>query len=355
MAMALTRMHIGLVLGLLGLSGWVWSRLPPRTFVPDPLRSPTLRLPGSGAERATPALRVGVPASCFAGPALEPSAKALFAGPVVAFPNGKKALRALLAGEVDLAIAGDIPVAQSSLERDDFSVIGAASESSFSAWLVVRPEVREVSALRGKRIATQKNSGSHFVLGEALRRGSLSESQVTVVDMDASAMKPAFELGTIDAFAVEHAYVGDVTEHFGAGAAALASPGAYVHRFLLVARKDVLRARRTEVLGWLSAWAGARARWSERPTASAEALAAELRAADRAGDKGNEHSRNAKGRSTDRTVGECAQAAFLSGIEDAHIKSLTDIRTWFELHGQTKRVASTAEQVFDRTLVSGAP
>jgi ABC-type nitrate/sulfonate/bicarbonate transport system substrate-binding protein len=336
-----------LVLALLGLSAWVWWRLPKRTFAVDaqaPARSNKLVVPG---------LRVGVPTSCFAGPALAASNQGSFAGPVVPFPNGKKALRALLAGEVDLAIAGDIPVAAASLDRDDFVVVGPVSESSFSAWLVVRPEVQNVASLRGKRIATQKNTGSHYVLDEVLRRAGLDETEVTVVDMEASTMKQALELKTIDAFSVEHTYVGDVQTHFGANAATLADPGAYVHRFLLVARRDVVRDRKAEIVAWSAAWKRASERWRQRPALHADALAQQLsalddRGSDRGSDKGSDK-RGENARSVERTVGECGQASFL-GARESHLMTFSGVRNWFAAHGQTKRTSLPPEQFFDVSL-----
>jgi ABC-type nitrate/sulfonate/bicarbonate transport system substrate-binding protein len=211
-------------------------------------------LPEQRSERASPAvvapaardsLRVGVPSNCYSGLLALAERRGMFDAdkvPVelVSFPSGRRAFRSLLSGEVELAVVGDIPIASTSLERDDFTVLAVLGRSTFDRWVVARPDLKTPGDLRGKRIATQKRSGSHYVLEAYLDGVGVPISDVEIVDMPAEEMPKALASGRVDAFAVESPYSAPSQEEFGIPVEELQDPGAYRLAFALVGRRDVV-------------------------------------------------------------------------------------------------------------------
>jgi ABC-type nitrate/sulfonate/bicarbonate transport system substrate-binding protein len=190
-------------------------------------------------------LRIGVPGNCYSGLLAVAERRGLFAAanqPVelVSFPSGRRAFRSLLSGEVDLAVVGDIPIASEMLDRSDFAVVAVLGRSSFDRWVVARPGLKSATSLSGKRIATQKRSGSHYVLEAYLDRVGVPLSRVEIVDMPPQDMPKALASGRVDAFAVESPYSAPAEEEFGMAVEELKDPGAYRLAFALVARRSVI-------------------------------------------------------------------------------------------------------------------
>jgi sulfonate transport system substrate-binding protein len=65
---------------------------------------------------------------------------------------------------------------------------------------------RSVADLKGKRVAFQKGSGSHFLLASALQKAGLKFSDITPVYLSPSDARAAFVSGGIDAWVVWDPY-----------------------------------------------------------------------------------------------------------------------------------------------------
>lgn len=119
------------------------------------------------------------------------------------FESGGDVNTAVLAGAVDIGLAGSSPVTAGLSEPNNipyrvpwiFDVIGSAES------LVASNDsgVTDVAGLKGKKIGTPFASTSHYSLLAALKEAGLSESDVTLVDLQPQDILAAWQRGDIDA------------------------------------------------------------------------------------------------------------------------------------------------------------
>ena len=119
------------------------------------------------------------------------------------FESGGDVNTAVIAGAVDIGLAGSSPVTRGLSEPLNIpyavpwihDVIGAAES------LVARDDsgVTSVAGLKGKKIATPFASTAHYSLLAALKEAELTESDVTLVDLEPTDILAAWTRGDIDA------------------------------------------------------------------------------------------------------------------------------------------------------------
>lgn len=126
------------------------------------------------------------------------------------FDSGGDVNTAVVAGSVDIGLAGSSPVTRGLSAPLNipyqvawiFDVIGDAES------LAVRNEsgITDLAGLKGKKIATPFASTSHYSLLAALDKAGLKESDVKLVDLEPPDIQAAWDRGDIDG-----AYVWDPT------------------------------------------------------------------------------------------------------------------------------------------------
>ncbi|MFA9215894.1 MAG: aliphatic sulfonate ABC transporter substrate-binding protein [Sphingomonadaceae bacterium] len=75
--------------------------------------------------------------------------------------------------------------------------------------------LRSVADLKGKRIAFQKGSGSHFLLASALQKAGLKLSDVVPVYLSPSDARAAFVSGSLDVWVVWDPYFASAQKSYG--------------------------------------------------------------------------------------------------------------------------------------------
>ncbi len=140
------------------------------------------------------------------------------------FESGGDVNTAVIAGAVDIGLAGSSPVVRGLSEPNNipysipwiFDVIGDAESLVASS----ASGVTDVAGLKGKKIGTPFASTSHYSLLAALQQAGLTEADVTIVDLEPPDILAAWTRGDIDA-----AYVWSPTldELKKSGAAVLAT------------------------------------------------------------------------------------------------------------------------------------
>lgn len=126
------------------------------------------------------------------------------------FESGGDVNTAVIAGSVDIGLAGSSPVVRGLSEPNNipyavpwiFDVIGSAE----SLVATKASGVTNVAGLKGKKIGTPFASTSHYSLLAALTQAGLKETDVTIVDLEPTDILAAWTRGDIDA-----AYVWDPT------------------------------------------------------------------------------------------------------------------------------------------------
>lgn len=126
----------------------------------------------------------------------------------IEFPAGPQMLEALNAGSIDFGSTGAPPPVFAQAAGIDLLYVGAEPAPVNSEALFVPKDspARSIADLKGKRIAFQKGSGSHFLLASALQKTGLKFSDITPVYLSPSDARAAFVSGGIDAWVVWDPY-----------------------------------------------------------------------------------------------------------------------------------------------------
>ena len=133
-------------------------------------------------------------------------------------------------------------------------VVLVNDNSSGNDALIVSPKVRGFADLKGRTIALEQYSVSHFVLFTALSRNGLAPADVKVVNLAAGDAAAAFMGGRVDAAVVWNPWISQI-ERSGKGRSLFTSkdmPGLIPD--LLVAQSKSLQAKRKDFVGMIKAW-----------------------------------------------------------------------------------------------------
>jgi len=120
--------------------------------------------------------------------------------------------------------------------------------------LMVGPKIRGFPELRGRKIALEQYSISHFVLYTALARNGLTPNDVNVVNLSAGDAAAAFMSGRVDAAVVWNPWISQI-EKSGAGRPLFTStqmPGLIPD--LLVAQAQAIQSKRKDFVAMIRAW-----------------------------------------------------------------------------------------------------
>lgn len=115
------------------------------------------------------------------------------------FASGGDVNQAILAGSIDIGLAGSSPVARGLSSGVPyqvpfiFDVIGTAEA------LVAKPGIGSIADLAGKTVATPLASTSHYSLLAALQDAGVDASDVKIIDSEPDAILAAWKAGKIDA------------------------------------------------------------------------------------------------------------------------------------------------------------
>jgi sulfonate transport system substrate-binding protein len=135
------------------------------------------------------------------------------------FPAGLPMVEALNAGAIDFAYVGEAPpifaqAANGSITRYvAYDPYGPRAEGILVA---KNSKIAKLADLKGKKIAVQKGSNSHYLLVKALQSVKLSPSQVTITFLKPADARVAFERGDVDAWSVWDPYLAAAESKAGA-------------------------------------------------------------------------------------------------------------------------------------------
>lgn len=173
---------------------------------------------------------------------------------LVWFPNYTDSIQALSAGQLDAnsqtwsdsmaPLAKGVPI----------KLILVNDNSAGNDALMVKPEIKSFSDLKGKTVALEQFSVSHFVLITALARHHMSPDDVKVVNLLAGDAAAAFLSGRVDAVTVWNPWVNQI-QTSGKGHALFTSKdmsGLIVDA--LVVQDKALQDKRKDFVGMIKAW-----------------------------------------------------------------------------------------------------
>jgi NitT/TauT family transport system substrate-binding protein len=139
--------------------------------------------------------------------------------------------------------------------------------------LLVSPKIKSFADLKGKQVALEQFSISHFVLANALLKNGFKPNDVKIVNLPAGDAAAAFIAGRVDAAVVWNPWIHQITTT-GKGRALFTSkdmPGLVPD--LLVAQEKAIATKRKELVGMIKAWFDTEKFIREQPAEAAKIMA----------------------------------------------------------------------------------
>jgi len=188
----------------------------------------------------------------------------------VRFTSGRRALEALIGGQLDVAFMAEYPVSIASLREQPFGTFTMLSRYTANR-MISKASIgfTDPSSLSGKKIGTTKGSNTEFFTEALIEKFEVDAEVINVSPPD---IVPALARGDIDAGvmfpdfypAAEEALGDDYREH---------RSDAYIAYFVLSATPEMLNDRPDELAGFLRALLKAEAFIKSNPDGAMKALA----------------------------------------------------------------------------------
>lgn len=173
---------------------------------------------------------------------------------LVWFPNYTDSIAALSTGQLDANSQTWSDTMAPLAKGIALKVILVNDNSAGNDALLVSPKIKIFAELKGKKVALEEFSISHFVLATALAKNKMSLSDVEVTNLSAGDAAAAFLAGRVDAAVVWNPWVNQI-QTSGKGKALFTSkdmPGLVPD--LLVAQEKSVQANRKDFVGMVKAW-----------------------------------------------------------------------------------------------------
>jgi NitT/TauT family transport system substrate-binding protein len=153
------------------------------------------------------------------------------------YPSGKLALAGMLDDKVQIATSAEVPIMSNLFKKKDFSIFCTIGISGNEVKIVARRDagISNPSDIKGKRIATQKNSAVHFFLYRFLIYNGITESELNISYLHPVDLVPALVNGDIDAFSMREPFIQRARDNFGDNIIIFEQPGIYTKTFNLIA------------------------------------------------------------------------------------------------------------------------
>lgn len=120
---------------------------------------------------------------------------------LVKFTAGPPFFAAFQSGSIDIGFVGLQPAVTAIGQGIEVKVVAIENEAGGAEGLVARKDsgIRNLQDLRGKAVATKRGSSAHTALLKGLEAAKLKQSDIRLIDLDVTALIPAFNKGDIQA------------------------------------------------------------------------------------------------------------------------------------------------------------
>lgn len=158
------------------------------------------------------------------------------------FTSGRDAINSVLAGESDVGVATEFPLANNILQGKDLHIIGTLYRTSQNAALVGRRDrgINQVTDLNGKRIGVAPNTNTDYMLSLMLAEAGLTDAVVSRTALKPEQMADALAEGSVDAVVTWSPHVANSEARFAPAATVRLQATGYTELSLLGARPPVL-------------------------------------------------------------------------------------------------------------------
>jgi sulfonate transport system substrate-binding protein len=154
------------------------------------------------------------------------------------FKHGPALLEGIKAKEIDVGYVGETPPVFAQAGGVDFVYVASDPPAPKAEAIIVPKEspIKDLAALRSKKIAVNRGSNVHYLLLKALESVKLTFKDVEVVYLAPGDARPAFDSGKVDAWVIWDPFLAAADL---AGARTLASgEGLVANRLFYVARRE---------------------------------------------------------------------------------------------------------------------
>ena len=191
---------------------------------------------------------------------------------------GTTGVSALLAGDIQYVSAAGDAIVNSNLRGGDTVMIASVINKGFQR-LVVRPDIKTMAEIRGKRIAvTRVGAVSHTVLLMILRRSGMTEKDVQIVQLGSSPyMVASLEKGGIEGAVLTSPSIFVAEDEGYRTLVDLADTDIYYLQTMLATTRSYIRANRDKTLRFVRGFVEGLVYFKQHKKESLEVLAKKLR------------------------------------------------------------------------------
>jgi NitT/TauT family transport system substrate-binding protein len=172
------------------------------------------------------------------------------------FYDYAKSVQALKDGQVEAnfqALSDTVKMLDDNSNLDPVIVLTTDASNGGDA-IIVKKEIKQISDLKNKKIATEKGEVDHFMLLLALKNAGMSEADIQLQSLDPRAAVAAFVEGQVDAVVLYLPYTKEALKR--AGSKVLLSSKDFpqaIPSHLVVDRK-LIEERRSDVQALVNTW-----------------------------------------------------------------------------------------------------
>ena len=180
------------------------------------------------------------------------------------FSSTTESTNAFIGGKIDFCTFASSETISPFAQGAEFSIVLETDKSNGSEGLVAKSDIKNISDLAGKTIATQIYSVDHMLLLTLLNENGMTEKDVNIVDMSIQESGNAFIAGQCDAACIWDPYFSQAK---AAGGTELFSSADNPNLItdVLGASKSVIKNNPDAVTGVIKAFFEAVDYWKENP------------------------------------------------------------------------------------------
>lgn len=154
------------------------------------------------------------------------------------FPAGPQLLEGLNVGSIDFGTVGEAPPIFAQAAGADLIYVGNEPSASAAEAIVVpkNSSIKNLTELKGKKIALNKGSNVHYLLVKLLEKGGVKYSEIDPIYLTPADARAAFERGSVDAWVIWEPFVAAAQRQTGARILADGEGVVSNHQFFLASR-----------------------------------------------------------------------------------------------------------------------